>query len=63
MNTDASEDYFFIVNNDEEVEETVAEADNEEKADVKIVNEKFNEPINDISTVAFTESDDEEEKI
>ena len=63
MNTDTSEDYLFIANNDEEeVEEIITEADNEEKVDIKIENEKFNEPIDDISSVAFTESDYEEEK-
>ena len=69
MNIDGSEDDLFITNNDEEVEEIVAEADqmveeadNEEKVDIEIVNEKVDESINDISSVAFAESDDEEEK-
>ena len=73
LNIDGSEDDLFIANNDEEVEEIVAEvdkmvseADNEEKVDIEIVNvnvnEKVEESIDDISTVAFAESDDEEEK-
>ena len=69
MNIDGSEDDLFIANNDEEVEEIVAEADqmveeanNEEKIDIKIVNEKVEESFDDISSVAFAESDDEEEK-
>ena len=68
MNIDGSEDGLFIANNDEEVEEIVAEADqmvaeadNEEKVDTEIVNEKVDKFINDISSVAFAESDDEEE--
>ena len=70
MNIDGSEDDLFIANNDdEEVEEIVAEADqmvaeadNEEKVDIEIVKEKVEESIDDISLVAFAESDDEEEK-
>ena len=69
MNIDGSEDDLFITNNDEEVEEIVAEADqmvaeadNEEKVDIEILNEKVDEFIDDISSVAFAESDDEEEK-
>ena len=49
----------LIVNNDEK--EIVAEADNKEKVNIKIVNKKIDEPIDDISSVAFIESDDEEE--
>ena len=68
MNIDGSEDDLFIANNDdEEVEENVAEADqmvavakNEEKVDTEIVNEKVYESFDDISSVAFAESDDEE---
>ena len=52
----------FIANNDEEVEEIVAEADNEEKVDIEIVNKKVEESIDDISSVAFAESDDEKAK-
>ena len=76
LNIDWSEDDLFIANNDEEVDEIVAEADqmvaeadqmvaeadNEEKVDIEIVNEKVEESIDDISSVAFAESDDEEEK-
>ena len=83
LNIDGSEDDLFIANNDEEVEEIVAEADqmvaeadqmvaeadqmvaeadNEEKVDIEIVNEKLEESIDDIFSVAFAESDDEEEK-
>ena len=40
----------------------VEEADNEEKVDIEILNEKVDESIDDISSVAFAESDDEEEK-
>ena len=40
----------------------VAEADNEEKVDIEIINEKLDESIDDISSVAIAESDDEEEK-
>ena len=75
MNTDKSEDDLFITkNDDEEVKEIVgeadqmiAEADNEEKVDIEIVIviviiiEKVNEPIDDISSVAFAESDNKEE--
>ena len=61
MNIDGSEDDLFIANNDqEEVEEIVAEADNEVKVDIEIVNEKVDESIYDISSVAFAESDEEE---
>ena len=69
LNIDGSEDDLFIANNDEEVEEIVAEADqmveeadNEEKVYIEIVNEKVDESINDISSVAFAESNDEEKK-
>ena len=62
LNIDGSEDDLFIANNDEEVEEIVAEADNEEKVDIEIVNKKVEESIDDISSVAFAESDDEKEK-
>ena len=69
LNIDGSEDDLFIANNDEEVDEIVAEADqmvaeadNEEKVDIEIVNEKVEESIDDIFSVAFAESDDEEEK-
>ena len=70
LNIDGSEDDLFIANNDEkeveeiavEADQIVAEADNEEKVDIEIVNEKVDESINDISSVAFAESDDEEEK-
>ena len=40
----------------------VAEVDNEEKGDIEIVNEKFDEPIDDISSIAFTKSYGGEEK-
>ena len=49
MNIGESENYLVITNN-------------EEKIDSKIINKKFDEPIADISSVAFTESDEEEEK-
>ena len=63
MNTDESEDDLFIANNYiEEVKEIIAEADNEENVIIEIVNEKIDESIDDISSVAFAESDDEEEK-
>ena len=63
LNIDGSEDDLFIANNDEEVKEIVAEADQMvEEVDIEIVNEKVDESINDISSVAFAESDDEEEK-
>ena len=70
LNIDESEDDLFIANNDEEkaeeivaeADQMVAEADNEEKVDIEIGNEKVNEPIDDISSVAFAESDDDEEK-
>ena len=67
LNTDGSENDLFISNNDdkEEVSEDdqmVAEADYEEKVDIEIVNEKVNESIDDISSVKFAESNDEEEK-
>ena len=60
----------LIANNDEkEVEEIVAEAnqivteaDNEVKVEIKIVKEKVDEPIDDISSATFAESDDEKEK-
>ena len=62
LNTDGSEDDLFIANNDEEVEEIIAEAGNSKKVDIKIVNEKVDEPIDDISSLVFAESDEEEEK-
>ena len=40
----------------------VVKIDNQEKVDIEIMNEKADEPINDISSVVFSESDDEEEK-
>ena len=65
LNIDGSEDDLFIANNDEEkaeeilteTDQIVAEADNEEKVDIEIVNEKVDESIDDISSVAFAESD------
>ena len=63
MNTDRSENNSFIAYNDEkEVEEIVAEVDNEEKVNIEIAKEKVDEPIDDISSVAFTESFNEKEK-
>ena len=49
MNIRESENYLFITNN-------------EERIDSKIINKKFDEHIADISSVAFAESDEEEEK-
>ena len=48
----------LIAFNEEEVEEMVAEADNEEKFIIEIVNEKVGEPFDDISFFAFAESDE-----
>ena len=49
-----SENYLSIANNDdEEIEEIVAEADNEEKVVIEIVNKKSDEFIDDISSVSF----------
>ena len=39
----------------------VSEADNEEKIDIEIKDKKVDEFIDDIFSVAFAESDDEEE--
>ena len=66
MNIDGIEDDLFIANNDEEeveeivaeADQMVAEADNEEKAYIEIMNEKVDESIDDISSVVFTESND-----
>ena len=56
-----------FISNNEEVEEIVAEADqmfaeadNEEKVEIEIVDEKVDEFIVDILSVAYTESDNEE---
>ena len=65
LNIDESEDDLFITNNDKEkaeeivaeADQMVAEADNEEKVDIEIVNKKVDESIDDISSVAFAESD------
>ena len=45
-----------------EADQMAPEADNEENVNIEIVNEKFDENIDDISFVAFAESEDEEEK-
>ena len=45
-----------------EADQMAPEADNEENVNIEIVNEKFDESIDDISSVAFAESDEEEVK-
>ena len=45
-----------------EADKMAPEADNEENVNIEIVNEKFDEFIDDISLVAFAESDEEEVK-
>ena len=45
-----------------EADQMAPEADNEENVNIEIVNEKFDESIDDISFVAFAESDEEEVK-
>ena len=66
----------FFNNYEEEVEKIIAianqmvaeadqmapEADNEENVNIEIVNEKFDESIDNISSVEFAESDEEEVK-
>ena len=76
MNTDGSEDNLFIgYNKDEEIKEMVAEVEeivaevdqiviieDEEQVDIEIVKEKIDEPYDDSCSIAFAESDDEEEE-
>ena len=45
-----------------EADQMAPETDNEENVNIEIVNEKFDESIEDIYSVAFAESNDEEEK-
>ena len=76
LNTDGSEDNLFIgFNKDEEIKEMVAEVEeivaevdqiviieDEEQVDIEIVKEKIDEPYDDSCSIAFAESDDEEEE-
>ena len=76
LNTDGSEDNLFIgYNKDEEIKEMVAEVEeivaevdqiviieDEEQVDIEIVKEKIDEPYDDSCSIAFAESDDEEEE-
>ena len=76
LNTDESEDNLFIgYNKDEEIKEMVAEVEeivaevdqiviieDEEQVDIEIVKEKIDEPYDDSCSIAFAESDDEEEE-